>query len=149
MKKITLFALLVLLALTGCKPTNDNKAVKSSDGNSQSVTTSSQPIKGKVELTADNYVNYIAINTNMVIINSSYDTMYYSYFIGSNHCKFVDCKLTYEYVSNSGSAGSSAVTIPLTLSGDGQANPFYIRSPNRGVYYSIVITKASGTVQIS
>lgn len=147
MKKYFIFFSLILLGLTCCNG-KENGPIDSTAGSVQSTTASTQPIKGKVELTADNYVNYIAINTNMVIINSSYDTMYYSYFIGSNHCKFIDCKLTYKYVSNSGSAESSTGTIPLTLSGDGQANPFYVRSPNRGVYYSIVIITATGTVQI-
>ena len=122
-------------ALMGCNPKEDNKITDTP--------------KESVQLSAKNYTTYVAINTSIAMPNAGYnDVIYYSYFIGADYCKFVDCKLTYKYVLNGGSNESSEETVPLTLSGDGQANPFFARALNRGNYYNIVITGASGTVQV-
>ena len=148
MKKCLLFIPFMLLGLSGCNPKNSD-SVNPSNGNTQATNQSAQTTKGKVQLSAENYTTYIAINTSIALPNAGYsDVIYYSYFIGSSYCKFIDCKLTYKYVLNGGSNESSPVTVPLTLSGDGQAEPFYARALNRGNYYAIVITGASGTVQI-
>ena len=135
MKKLLLLLPFVTFLLTGCNPKEENKVTDTP--------------KESIQLSASNYINYVAINTSIATPNPNYaDVIYYSYFIGADYCKFVDCKLTYKYVLNGGTAESATETIALTLSGDGQANPFYARSQNRGNYYNIVITGASGTVQI-
>ena len=136
MKKVLLSVfVLPLLCLTGCNPKEDNKVTDTP--------------KESVQLSTSNYTSYVAINTSIAMPNAGYnDVIYYSYFIGADYCKFVDCKLTYKYVLSGGSAESSEETVPLTLSGDGQANPFFARALSRGSYYSIVITGASGTVQV-
>ncbi len=38
-------------------------------------------------------------------------------------------------------------TVPLTLSGDGQANPYHVKLGAAG-YYRFVVVAASGTVEI-
>lgn len=135
MKKLLLLLPFVTFLLTGCNPKEENKVTDTP--------------KESIQLSASNYTNYVAINTFIGQPNSSYnDIIYYSYFIGADYCKFVDCKITYRYVLNGGSTQTEEATVPLTLSGDGQANPFYARGLSRGSYYSITITKASGTVQV-
>ena len=132
MKKFTLLLPLLTIALASCS------GDKVSDSPKESV-----------KLSEKNYTSYIAINTTFAMPNAGYaDVIYYSYFIGADYCKFVDCTISYKYIINSGAAESAMETVPLTLSGDGQANPFYARLNNRGNYYRIVITGASGTVQV-
>lgn len=135
MKK-TLFLLpLVLLALTGCNSNaTDNKV---SDSPKQSVT-----------LSAENFSTYVATNSSSALLNNSYnDVIYYTYFNGADYCKFVNCTVTYKYVSNQSTEGTEE-TIKLTLSGDGETNPYFARSQNRYTYYHAVVTAASGTVEV-
>ena len=135
MKK-TLFLLpLVLLALTGWSSnTTDNKV---SDSPKQSVT-----------LSAENFSTYVATNSSSALLNNSYnDVIYYTYFNGADYCKFVNCTVTYKYVSNQSAEGTEE-TIKLTLSGDGETNPYFARSQNRYTYYHVVVTAASGTVEV-
>ena len=135
MKK-TLFLLpLVLLALTSCSSNAaDNKV---SDSPKQSVT-----------LSAENFSTYVATNSSSALLNNSYnDVIYYTYFNGADYCKFVNCTVTYKYVSNQSTEGTEE-TIKLTLSGDGETNPYFARSQNRYTYYHAVVTAASGTVEV-
>ena len=39
-------------------------------------------------------------------------------------------------------------TVPLTLSGDGQANPYHVRINTTAGYYRFVVVAASGTVEV-
>ena len=132
MKKFALLLPLLTIALVSCGGDRVSDSPKES-----------------VKLSEKNYSTYVAINTSFAMPNAGYaDIIYFSYFIGADYCKFVDCTITYKYVINSGSVESPEETVPLTLSGDGQANPYYARLNNRGYFFNIVITGASGTVQV-
>ena len=142
MKKLILLAI-VLLTLTGCGPT-DNNAISNSEGTSGTV--SKQEIKNGISLTLDNFGDYVAINTISSLADPSNDSLiYYSYFIGADNCRFYDCTVKYIYVS--GSNEYSGTTISLTISGDGQAEPFFIRNNGRTAY-KLVVTSVSGTVVV-
>ena len=39
-------------------------------------------------------------------------------------------------------------TVPLTLSGDGQANPYHVQINTTAGYYRFVVVAASGTVEV-
>ena len=130
MKKTLLILSTLLLLLTGCNPQED----KITDSPKESV-----------ELSASNFSTYVAINTTSVFNPDYNDMCFYSYFIGADYCKFVDCKVTYKYV---GANTSSEYTVPLTLSGDGQALAYIARNIGRGQTYTLTVTSAKGTVHI-
>ena len=141
-KKILFVLPLMLFGIVGCNSTNNNG---SSSGDNK-ITDSP---KESVTLSASNFSTYVAVNSSAAILNNSYnDVIYYSYFIGADYCKFVNCRVTYTYAMNGGTEGTDTFTVPLTLSGDGQANPFFARNQNRYTYYSLVVTGASGTVEV-
>ena len=151
MKKIFLLPLIVLM-LTGCGQNGDITNSDNSESRSDVVLPSNNTVEDKpkerVQLTKDNFSTYVAINCNSSLISnetSSYTVVYYAYFIGADYCKFVDCKVTYLYSYN-GNPGAET-TVPLTLSGDGQANPFYATQRNN-YYYTFQFVSASGTVMV-
>ena len=126
------------MSLTGCSANTNN-----SDNN-----VSNSP-KESVELSGSNFSKYVAVNSTAAIINNAYnDVIYYSYFIGADYCKFVNCSVTYTYAQNGGATGANDYTVSLSLSGDGQADPYFVRNTSAHVYYSIVIKSASGTVEV-
>ncbi len=101
--------------------------------------------KETVQLTAQNFSTYVAVNTTCTMFEGQNYALYYSYFIGADECKFIDCTVTYKYT---GANGSDAITVPLSLSGDGQAKPFSGKIVVGGSYYSLAITAAAGTVEV-
>lgn len=133
---------LMLFGLTGCNSDSGN----SSSSEDNRVVDSP---KESVSLSASNFSTYVAVNSSAAILNNSYnDVIYYSYFIGADYCKFVNCFVTYTYAKNGTTNIASSFTVPLTLSGDGQAEPFFVRDQTRFTYYSLVVTAASGTVEV-
>ena len=121
----------------------DNKTTDSSNENNK---TTDSP-KETVSLTVSNFSTYVAINTNAAVITNSYsDTIYFSYFIGADYCKFINCSVTYKYEVNGSSSGEKFVA-HLTLSGDGQADPYIVRNHPRAAYY-LVVTSAYGVVEV-
>ena len=144
MKKSLLFISILMLLMTGCASSNKSCNCAYTpipiDGN----TNSDGP--QEVTLSAENFSKYVAVNT-VSSYASAYDAVtYFSYFIGADNCRFIDCSVSYKYVYGGSSFGYG--TIPLTISGDGQANPFHTRENNRDTYYTISITSASGTIYI-
>lgn len=126
MKKLFLLSL-TLLTLIGCGPAKENASSET------------------VDLTVQNFGKYIAVNTSSSMADYSNDSLiYYSYFIGSSYCRFEECKVTYKYVSGT-NAETVENTVSLTISGDGQAEPIYVRNNGR-TYYKLVVVSASGKV---
>ncbi len=141
MKKLFLLPL-IMFALIGCG--QEKESIYSGSGE-QAAQTTSQNIKGGITLSLDNFSTYVAINSTIVVLSeSSSSRAYYSYFIGADDCRFYDCSVTYEYKNTSGEASSGAITVPLSLSGDGQTNVFTARNG----LYEIKIVSAAGTVKI-
>lgn len=133
MKKLLFLLPIISFALSACNPQKD----KITDSPKESVA-----------LSASNFSTYVAVNTTVQQSNANYsDVTFFSYFIGADYCKFVDCFVTYKYVHGENSGGTE-ITVPLTLSGDGQAEPFVVTSMNRGMTYTLVVTSAKGTVHI-
>lgn len=137
MKRTSILLPIILLALVGC---NSN--------NTTSNTESNEPVQ-TVELSSSNFSDYVAINSSASLINSdSQDVIYYSYFIGADYCKFIDCSVTYVYVHSGSGSSSSQSTVKLTISGDGQANPYFVYKQNNHTYYYISVISVSGTVEV-
>lgn len=131
----------MLFGLVGCNSNNNGSS-------SQDNKITDSP-KESVALNASNFSTYVAINSSAAILNNSYnDVIYYSYFIGADYCKFVNCLVTYTYAMNGGAEGTESFTVLLTLSGDGQAKPYFARNQNRYTYYSLIVTGASWTVEV-
>ena len=142
MKKMLLLLSLMLFGLAGCNSNSGN----SSSSEDNSVVDSP---KESVSLSVSNFSTYVAVNSSAAIVNNTYnDVIYYSYFIGADYCKFVNCSVTYTYAQNGTTNITSSFTVPLTLSGDGQAEPFLAIKQTRYTYYSLVVTAASGTVEV-
>ena len=115
------------MALTGC---NSNKVDnRVSDTPRETVT-----------LSKENFSTYVACNSSVTFNNTSnHYANYFTYFIGADYCKFVNFTVTYGY--------AYMATVPLTLSGDGQANPYHVKLAEAG-YYRFVVVAASGTVEV-
>ena len=124
------------MALTGC---NSNKADnRFSDTPKETVT-----------LSKENFSNYVASNSSVTFNNTSSDyANYFTYFIGADYCKFVNCTVTYGYAYMENEYTGTGETVPLTLSGDGQANPYHVRISTKAGYYRFVVMAASGTVEV-
>ena len=154
MKKFLLFPI-VLLVMVGCGPKENSMVDTSKDAQTSTIilpsnnTVEDKP-KEIVELTKDNFSTYVAVNCSSSLISnetSRYTVVYYAYFIGADYCKFVNCTVTYTYVyAPSGSAGEE-ITVPLTLSGDGQADPYFAQLRDN-YYYTFKFISASGTVMV-
>lgn len=128
MRKIAFLLPTLLLTLTWC--------------GSQVIT----PTKETVTLGKDNFSTYVAVNTNCTYAADGNYVIYFSYFIGADNCKFIDCSVTYQY--DGASDQKNSITVPLSLSGDGQANPFYNRLVIGGSVCSLKVTSAKGTVEV-
>ena len=138
------------LLLTGCK--NDEKIVQTNTVNNPTPSlaednkneNAADSPKETVSLTASNFSTYVAINSIAVLVNSAtHDVAYYSYFIGADYCKFINCTVTYKY-----NGSGEASTVSLTLSGDGQADPFIVPNQTTHALYVLSVTGASGTVEV-
>ncbi len=127
MKKILLFVPMFALFLTGC--------------GSQAGGPSDSP-KETVALTAKNFSTYVATNSSAAF-NANGRGFYYTFFIGADHCRFIDCEVTYSY---SGVDSSSKITVSLSISGDGEAKPFF--AENMYSPSTIKIESAKGTVEV-
>lgn len=142
-----------MLTLVGCGPKNDTANSKQEFDSSSNVLPSNNTVEDKpkeiVELTKDNFSTYVAINCSSSLISnetSRYTVVYYAYFIGADYCKFVNCTVTYSFCYSGNNSGSE-VTVPLTLSGDGQADPYYVQLRDN-YYYTFKFVSASGTVMV-
>ena len=128
MKKIFLLPLIVLM-LTGCGTTSSNEEAHKENES--------------IQLTTSNFSTYVATNSNAVSLGNDSYVRYYTYFIGADNCRFIDCQVTYYYQhATSPIADPTEETIKLSLSGDGEANFFYVR----GLYYVLVVKSVKGTV---
>ena len=128
MKRIAILLPLIVASLTGC-------------GSSGSQT---------IELTKDNFSTYVATNSMVAYNNMTYDyATYFTHFIGANGCSFIDCTVTYRYVTGSVETNdASDTTVPLSLSGDGEAKPFMVRLTSTVRMYSFYLVSVSGKVEI-
>ena len=165
MKKLFLLLPLITLLTIGCGPINGEKEVSSinSEVEQSEVVVSSneeesisphrienEP-KEEVELTLSNLGKYVAINNNAVLLNNSSTgnnvVVFYAYFIGADYCKFINCTISYYYSPSGGGPNGGENTTGLSLSGDGQANPFYtIIDGNH--WYSFNVSAVTGTVLV-
>lgn len=123
------------MALTGC---NSNKVDnRVSDTPKETVT-----------LSKENFSTYVACNSSVTFNNTSnHYANYFTYFICADYCKFVNCTVTYGYAYMTNEYTGTGETVPLTLSGDGQANPYHVKFEAAG-YYRFVVVAASGTVEV-
>ena len=144
MKKLFLLLALPIFALSGCgKSSNTTNNTSSADNK-----ISNSP-KESVALTVENFSTYVAINSSAALLNNSNDdVIYYSYFIGADYCKFVNCTVTYKYKRSGTEYTTEDYTIALSFSGDGQADPYLVQDQRRSTYYFIIITGASGTIEV-
>ena len=132
-----LFAFIMLFAF-GCGANN----VQTSESGEYC---SPQEERETVTLTLDNLSTYIATNSSSTYFSDKNHTMYYTYFIGSDHCKFTNCVIICKYT---GEATSKIYTVKLNLSGDGEVPPYYVRNSGMYTYSSLIIESVSGTVEI-
>lgn len=139
MKKLLILLPLMMMALSGCSANGQNAADnKVSDTPKETVT-----------LSATNFSTYVACNSSVTFNNSTNDyANYFTYFIGADYCKFVNCTVTYGYAYMANAYEGAGETVPLTLSGDGQANPYHVRINTAAGYYRFVVVAASGTVEV-
>ena len=123
------------MALTGC---NSNKVDnRVSDTPRETVT-----------LRKENFSTYVACNSSVTFNNTSnHYANYFTYFIDADYCKFVNCTVTYGYAYMANEYTGTGETVPLTLSGDRQANPYHVKLAAAG-YYRFVVVAASGTVEV-
>lgn len=144
MKKLFLLLSLPIFALSGCgKSSNTTNNTSSADNK-----ISNSP-KESVALTVENFSTYVAINSSSTLLNNSYnDVIYYSYFVGADYCKFVNCTVTYKYKRSGTEYTTEDYTVALSLSGDGQADPYFVYNQGRSMYYFLIIVAASGTVEV-
>ena len=122
-KKLTVILLSIPLMM-GC--------AESSESNTTPIT-EEQP---KIALTLNNYTDYIACYTEVVVYSNSSVT--YWNFYGSPICKFYDPTIHYERNGTSG-------TFKLTISGCGQMSA---SSSSRYGGSSTTITNVTGYVQV-
>lgn len=105
-----------------------------------------------VSLSAKNYDKYIAVYADSDTVSDGYATGYYRYhLVGSNLCKFNDCKLTYTFVNQQGEEYEDKYTMNLTISGCGESKEVALSYRNNGkqtAYYIFKVLSASGTVEI-
>lgn len=127
--------------LSGCNNNPETSSIKTTTESKASVTT--------VELTAGNFSDYVATNSSSSFnVNTNYTT-YYTHFVGAHNCVFIGCTVTYQYVVNGNEPSEAAgTTVSLTISGDGEANPFHVKVTSGYNYYVFRIISASGTVKI-
>ena len=137
MKKLFLLPFLFVV-LTGCTASNSNGG-----------TASNGPIE-TVTLNAENFSTYVATNSISTGRDDYYSMTYYTYFIGADNCKFIDCSVTYQYVvAGNTPTGTNGTTVPLTISGDGEAVPYSIRiSGTTYTPYVLHVISSSGTVEV-
>lgn len=110
MKKLLILLPLTLMALTGCNSNKVDKRV--SDTPRETIT-----------LSKENFSTYVTCNSSVTFNNTSnHYANYFTYFIGADYCKFVNCTVTYGYAYMTNEFTGTGETVHLTLSGDGQAN---------------------------
>ena len=132
MRKTIFLLPLLCVALVSCNPKTEDKVTDTP--------------KETVQLTAKNFSTYVAMNSNSTSVGNDTYVRYYTYFIGADYCKFVDCKVSYVYrhAQNPDTNSDGAATINLSISGDGEAGFFL----TRGLYYYCDVVSASGTVLV-
>lgn len=108
----------------------------------------------KVTLTASNFSKYIAVYTISDTYSTSYTYSLYRYqLVGSNLCKFDNCKIEYTFANSSGNLPETYATysINLTISGCGESKEVSVSYYNQGKsssYFYFYVLSASGTVEI-
>lgn len=135
-KRLLVLLPLLLMTLSGC---NSDKVDNRVSGT----------IKETITLSASNFSTYVACNSIVTFNNTSNDyANYFTYFIGADYCKFINCNVTYGYAQMDNEYTIGRETVPLSLSGDGQTNPFHARFNTATAYYRFVVIDASGTVEV-
>lgn len=153
MKKlfITIFA---GLSLISCNTSNNYNSSNScslpisvSNSSTSNITFNSFET---ITLSKDNFSTYIATNTSIAFVPkmdySDYHIFYYTYFIGADNCRFIDCTITYCY--SSGSTYTKRETVSLTISGDGEAKPYMESFSKYSNNFSFSLVSASGTIKV-
>lgn len=135
MKKVLMLLPLLVFGVVGCRTTNNKCECPS--------VTSEEEQKG-IKLTKANFQTYVAINSSCTVDENNWTRTYYAHFVGSDKCTFKGCSVSYQYVYQSTRAGQGTAT--LSLSGDGEAEPFHIKITNYKINYTIEIVSASGMV---
>lgn len=134
MKKLLFLLPITLLTLSAC---NNNKV-------------SNSP-QSEVELTSENVLTYVAKTLSSNTLRdggTNSDVVYYCHFTGAEYCKFVDCVISYEYKTINDGSQREAGSCSLTLSGDGEASPFYAYQKSKGTAFTCNIVGASGKVLV-
>ena len=149
-KKILLFITITFMFIVcvfmfgGCAQITENNGNPYDLNVSASSNNVSENKGTTISLTKDNFSKYVATNSSSdTVYNANtgyYDIIYYTYFIGSKHCKFIDCTITCRY-------SSDEYTVQLNLSGDGEV-PTFNSNSKRFYLYSLEIISVSGTVEI-
>ena len=137
MKKF-LIILPILLLCCNCKTSNNS-----------SLQNISNDLKESVVLTTKNFSTYISTNSSVSWNNESNDyATYFTYFIGVDGCKYIDCTITYGYAYMNEEYKGEGNTVSLSLSGNGEAKPFHIRLGSTHSYYTFVLLNVSGIVEV-
>ena len=155
MKKLLFLLPLILVGLTGCgtkaKDSINNKDINSTEevvpnSNKSSIDSSGSdgPIE-TVELSAENFSTYVASNTTASFNVNNNSVLYFTHFIGADYCKFINCTVTYTYITKGAAVPDSGETVPLTLSGDGQA---YTQNARANAILVLAVVAASGTIEV-
>lgn len=72
--------------------------------------------KETVTLSKENFSTYVACNSSVTFNNTSYDyANYFTYFIGADYCKFINCTVTYGYAYMANEYTGTGETVPLTF----------------------------------
>ena len=137
MKKLVLLPIFLIL-LTGCS--SGGVGCACSSGKTEPIET--------VTLTADNFSKYVATYSDSTGRDPNYFSIYYTHFVGADYCKFIDCTVTYEYTLVGNQPSGNGKTISLSLSGNGETEPFTIKPSNNNIAYYAYIISASGTVEV-
>lgn len=141
MKKLLITLPLLALGLAGC-----NASANYTPSNSSKTTSKSS--NETVQLTLDNFSTYVATNSSSTVNTTSGYETYYTYFIGTDFCKFIDCTVSYGYAYYNNSFDGLSETVRLSLSGDGEAKPLHVQTRSTTMYYQFVLLSVSGTVEI-
>ena len=137
MKKLVLLPIFLIL-LTGCSAGGVGCTCSSA---------SNKPIE-TVTLSSSNFSKYVATYSNSTGRDPNYFSIYYTHFVGADNCKFIDCTVTYAYTIVGNQPAGSGTTIPLSISGDGETEPFTIKPSNNNIAYHAYIIAATGTVEV-
>lgn len=139
MKKSIFLAVALLSLLTSCVRNNPNPTDSTSV---TSETNKDADFPQTITLTTDNFSTYVATSSSSVEVDR--DIIYYTHFIGADNCRFNGCTVTYTYSTSGADKGDGSSTVPLTISGDGEAKPF-CRKESFG-FYTFYLLSVKGQI---